>query len=116
MPLDLPLRIDDLLLLTILYSVLFGGYSFRDKGVTGNTRVPKPLLNDSIEAMMETEMEMEMQMQIPGIEQLEIQNNIHARPGGEKKAQHTFLEGWSKFTTTQLIQSESGPVRSLCSF
>jgi hypothetical protein len=44
MPLDLPLRIDDLLLLTILYSVLFGGYSFRDEDVTGNAWAPKPLL------------------------------------------------------------------------
>lgn len=85
MPLDLPLRIDDLLLLTILYSVLFGGYSFRDKGVTGNARVPKPLLNDSIEAMMEMEMEMEMQMQIPGIEQLEIQRQQHPRSAGRRK-------------------------------
>jgi hypothetical protein len=55
---DLPLQIDDLLLLTILYSGLFGGYSFQKEDVTSNARGAEAIVNDSIETMIEMETEM----------------------------------------------------------
>jgi hypothetical protein len=94
MRLDPPLWIDDLLLLTILYSGFFGGYFFRDKDVTSNARGAEAIANESIEAM-EMEMETEMEMQVPGNGQVGAPTTTSSTLSREekKKAQHTFLEG-----------------------
>jgi hypothetical protein len=63
---------------------------------------------------VEVEVEVEMEMEIPGIGQLELQRQQHPSSAGRRKEGPAHIS--RGLVQLSSFQSESGPVRSLCSF